>query len=164
MSFCVKVLTNEKRGALTVVSFARTRFKGEFHEIFDFWFFHESVSPKPLSSYYTIWAVSNFFENSRRHSQLKLQQRYRWHRWQFATGTNNTSETGGKICRRCCWHRWCTLTCEYLRELSKKFETVLMGYSGAGGKLVLEKNQKKSRDTVPLDCSRGNFQTNPLFP
>jgi hypothetical protein len=28
---------------------------------------------------------------------------------------------------------WCTLTCEYLREFSKKFETVLMGYSGAGG-------------------------------
>jgi hypothetical protein len=24
--------------------------------------------------------------------------------------------------------RWCTLTCKYLREFSKKFETVLMGY------------------------------------
>jgi hypothetical protein len=23
--------------------------KGQCHEIFDFWFFHESVSPKPLS-------------------------------------------------------------------------------------------------------------------
>ncbi len=23
--------------------------KGRVHEIFDFWFFHESVSPKPLS-------------------------------------------------------------------------------------------------------------------
>ncbi len=46
--------------------------------------------------------------------------RCRWH-WQqiivdtggkFATGINNTSETGGKICRRCPWYRWCTLTCE----------------------------------------------------
>jgi hypothetical protein len=27
---------------------------------------------------------------------------------------------------------WCSLTCEYLREFSKKIETVLMGYSGAG--------------------------------
>ncbi len=37
-----------------------------------------------------------------------------------------------------------------IREFSKKFETVLMEYSGAGGKLILEKNQKqKSRDTVP---------------
>jgi hypothetical protein len=35
------------------------------------------------------------------------------------------------------------LTCEYLREFSKKFETDLMGYSGAGGKLIHEKNQKQ---------------------
>jgi hypothetical protein len=34
---------------------------------------------------------------------------------------------------------WCTLACEYLREFLKKFETVLMGYSGAGGKLIYEK-------------------------
>ncbi len=33
--------------------------------------------------------------------------------------------------------------CEYLREFSKKFETVLMGYSGAGGKLIHEKNQEQ---------------------
>jgi hypothetical protein len=32
------------------------------------------------------------------------------------------------------------LSCEYLRKFSKKFETVLMGYSGAGGKLIDEKN------------------------
>jgi hypothetical protein len=57
---------------------------------------------------------------------------------EFATGINNTSETGGKIC-------------EYFREFSKKFEMVLMGYSGAGGKLIHEKTRsKKSRDTVPL--------------
>jgi hypothetical protein len=30
-----------------------------------------------------------------------------------------------------------------VREFSKKFETVLMGYSGAGGKLIHEKNQKQ---------------------
>jgi len=34
------------------------------------------------------------------------------------------------------------LSCEYLHEFSKKCETVLMGYSGAGGKLIDEKNQK----------------------
>jgi hypothetical protein len=38
---------------------------------------------------------------------------------------------------------WCTLTCEYLREFSKKFERILMEYSGAGKKLIHEKNQKK---------------------
>jgi hypothetical protein len=47
------------------------------------------------------------------------------------------------ICHRCRWHRWQTLTCEYLREFSKKFETVSLEYSGAGGKLIHEKNQKQ---------------------
>ena len=83
----------------------------------------------------------------------------------FATGINNTSEIGGKICHqrrwhrwqicrrcrwyrwkichRCRWYRWCTLACDYLREFSKKFETVLMQYSGAGGKLIHQKNQKQ---------------------
>jgi hypothetical protein len=44
---------------------------------------------------------------------------------------------------RCRWYRWCILSCEYLREFSKKFETALMVYSGAWGKLIHEKNQKQ---------------------
>ncbi len=40
-------------------------------------------------------------------------------------------------------HRWQTLSCKYLRQFSKKFETVLMEYSGARGKLIHEKNQKQ---------------------
>ena len=32
--------------------------------------------------------------------------------------------------------------CEYLREFSKKFEMVLMGYSGIQGTLIYEKNLK----------------------
>ncbi len=47
------------------------------------------------------------------------------------------------ICHRCCWHRWQTLGCKYLRKFSKKFETVLMEYPGAGRKLIHEKNQKQ---------------------
>jgi hypothetical protein len=35
-------------------------------------------------------------------------------------------------------HR-CTLSCKYLCEFSNKFETVLMLYSGAWGKLIHEK-------------------------
>jgi hypothetical protein len=53
------------------------------------------------------------------------------------------TETGGKICRRCHWHRWSTFSCEYLREFSKKFETALLVYSRAWGKLIHEKNQKQ---------------------
>ncbi len=71
------------------------------------------------------------------------------------TGFNNTSKTSGKICCRCCrcrWYGWCTLTCEYLCEFSKKFETVLGGNSGAGGNWFMKKTRsKKSRDTVPLN-------------
>jgi hypothetical protein len=48
-------------------------------------------------------------------------------------------------------NRWCTLSCQYLREFSKKFETALMVYSGAWGKLIHEKTRsRKSRETVPL--------------
>ncbi len=51
------------------------------------------------------------------------------------------------------------MTCEYLREFSKKFETVLIGYSGAGGELIHEKTRsKKSRDTVPLRKERGGIK------
>jgi hypothetical protein len=46
------------------------------------------------------------------------------------------------ICNRCPRHRWSTLSCEYLREFSKKLETALIVYSGAWGKLIHEKNRK----------------------
>ncbi len=197
--------------------------KGQCQEIFASGFFHESVSPKPLSI--PLGAFRNFFENSWRYSQLKVDHRYQRHRrqilppvslvllipeatlppvstipaanlppvsttpvanchryqlhrcqrhrWQtmgFISGcrylivnlnakiykyVNFTIQRCPKkiikifliedifICHRCCWHRWSTLSREYLREFSKKFETVLMEYSGAGGKLIHEKNEKK---------------------
>ncbi len=60
------------------------------------------------------------------------------------------------ICQGCQGHRWCTLSCEYLREFSKKFETALLIYSGAWGKLIHEKNRsRKSRGTVPLSPAMG---------
>ncbi len=95
-----------------------TAFKGRVSRDFRLLFF--SWISFPQAPEYTIRAVSNFFENLRRYSQLKVQ-----------------------ICHRCRWYRWCILTYEYLREFSKKFEMVLMGYSGAGGKLIHEKNQKQ---------------------
>ncbi len=63
----------------------------------------------------------------------------------FATGVNNTRRTGGKICRRCRWHRWCTLICEYLCKFSKKFEMILILLSGAWGwgKVIHDKNLKQ---------------------
>jgi hypothetical protein len=48
-------------------------------------------------------------------------------------------------------HRRCILSCEYFREFSKKFETTLIGYSGAPGNWFFRKpRSRKSRGTVPL--------------
>ncbi len=38
------------------------------------------------------------------------------------------------LCHRCQQNRWCTLTCEYLREFWKKFKMILMLLSGDWGK------------------------------
>ncbi len=46
---------------------------------FFFWFFSWISFPQAFD--YTIRVVSNFFENSRRYSQLKVC--HRWHRWQM---------------------------------------------------------------------------------
>ncbi len=46
--------------------------KGQCHEIFDFRFFHESVSPQPLS---ILLGSSNVFTNLRRYSQIKVHHR-----------------------------------------------------------------------------------------
>jgi hypothetical protein len=43
------------------------------------------------------------------------------------------------LCQR---HRWCTLSCKYLRKFSKKFQTALMVQSGAWGKLIHVENLK----------------------
>ncbi len=58
-----------------------TALKGQCHEIFCLWFF--SWTSFPQASDYTITAVSNFFENSRRYSQLKVCHRCQRHRWQM---------------------------------------------------------------------------------
>ncbi len=56
--------------------------KGQCHEIFCFLFF--SWTSFPQASEFTRYrAVSNFFENSRRYSQLKVCHRYQRHRWQM---------------------------------------------------------------------------------
>ncbi len=52
-------------------------------------FLWKSFPPAPE---YPIRTVSNFFENSRRYSQVKMHHRCQRHRWQ--------------ICHRCQWHRW----------------------------------------------------------
>jgi len=55
--------------------------KGPCHEIFCFWFL--SWISFPPAPEYSIKTVSNFFENSRRYSQLKVDHRYQRHQWQI---------------------------------------------------------------------------------
>jgi hypothetical protein len=55
--------------------------KGQCHEIFRFWFFSSISFPPAIE--YPIRTVSNFFKNSRRYSQLKVDHRCRWHQWQM---------------------------------------------------------------------------------
>ncbi len=72
--------------------YSSDRLKGQCHEIFASGFFHESPSPPQAPAIY-IRIISNFFENSRRYSQVKVK---------FATGFN---DTGGKFCHQfpfCC--------------------------------------------------------------
>ena len=54
--------------------------KGQCHEIFCFWFF--SWISFPPAPEYPIRTVSNFFENSRRYSQVKVHHRCQRHRRQ----------------------------------------------------------------------------------
>ncbi len=52
--------------------------KGVWHEIFDFRFFLWISVPQAPK--YSIGAVLNFFENSRRYSRMNIYRRCRWHR------------------------------------------------------------------------------------
>ncbi len=59
----------------------------------------------------------------------------------------------------CHWCQRCTLSCEYFREFSNKFEPALMGYSGAWGKMFHEKNMKSKISwhcpfKLPFACTK----------
>ncbi len=64
-----------------IICFKKKKKKGQCHEIFDFWFFSRISFPQAPE--YTIRVFSNFFENSRRYSQLKVCHRCQRHRWQM---------------------------------------------------------------------------------
>ncbi len=110
------------------------------------------------------WYCSHYLLRCHWH-QWQICRRCRWYRWQLATfvivtsgkfvagivdtcdkcatDINNPSETGGKICHRCCWFWWCTLSCEYLREFSKKIRNSSNGILWGWGETDSSKNQKQ---------------------
>ncbi len=84
--FVIKVIIYQRR-----VKICRSRLKGQCHEISRFWFF--SWISFPPAPEYSIRTVSNFFENSRRYLQLKVDHRCRWHRWQMKKNFNKKNLT-----------------------------------------------------------------------
>ncbi len=116
-----------------------TCLKGQCHEIFCFWF--SSWISFPQAPEYTIRAVSNFFENSLRYSQLKVDHRYQRQRWQIChryqrhrrqilppvslvllipvANCHRYQRHRRQICHWCRWHRWQTMGlisgCRYLK-------------------------------------------------
>ncbi len=60
-------------------------------------------------------------------------------KWRCTTGVNYT---GGIFCRRYQWYQRCSLSCEYLRKFSKKFEMAPNGILRGLGKLIHEKYLK----------------------
>ncbi len=92
-----------------------TPLKGQCHEIFCFWFF--SWISFPPAPEYPIRTVLNFFENSRRYSQVKVHHRYQRHWWQICQRCQRHRRQNCRryqrhrrqIChqfRLCCWYRW----------------------------------------------------------
>ncbi len=76
----------------------------------------------------------------REYRRYQRHQRYRW-----------------QIYRRCSWHRWYTLTCQYLREFSKKIEMILKLFAGSWGEDYpwWKPDAKRVKNTVSsYSCSR----------
>jgi hypothetical protein len=68
------LITYFPRSSRPIATGKVTPFKGHCHEIFNLMFFHESVSPKPLS---IPLSRLEFFQKYSRYSQLKLHHRFR---------------------------------------------------------------------------------------
>ncbi len=111
--------------------------KGQCHEIFCFWFF--SCISFPQAPEYTIRAVSNFFENLRRYSQLKVDHRYQRHRGQICPQCQRHRQQN---CRRYQRHRWqiCHRYQRHRRHILLPVSVVLLipvaaaGVNDTGGK------------------------------
>ncbi len=114
--------------------FVFNHLKGLSQEVFDFYFFHESVFSRTLA----LPIIS--FENNARYSAYSSQKVVRD---KLLTGANVHCWL---FYRRCCWtSNYVTFSCEYLHEFSSKFEMELRW------KLIHEKSwSQKSFVIVPF--------------
>ncbi len=126
------MLTNSQR--------IKSQLKGQCHEIFCFRVFSWITFPQAPDNNNRI--ISNFFENSRRYSQVKVHHRCQWHRWRIAAGIN---DTGGKFCHQfplCCWRRWqiCHRCQRFRRRICRRCQRrrwqLATGINDTGGKFA----------------------------
>ncbi len=68
--------------------FITQQLKGTVSRDFRLLVFSWIYSSFPQAPEYILPAISNFFENSRRYSRLKVHHRCRWHRWQMENKKN----------------------------------------------------------------------------
>ncbi len=95
-----------------VLALSSLCFKGQCHEIFCFWFF--SMNQFPPAPEYPISTVTNFFQSSRRYSQVKVHHRYQQHRWQIChrchrhwrPNCHRYHQHRQQICHQYQRHRW----------------------------------------------------------
>ncbi len=131
--------------------------KGQCHEIFCFWFFSWITFPQAPDNNTRI-IISNFFENSRRYSQVKVHHRCQRHRWQIC---RRYQWHRRKFCHQfplCCWHLWqiCHRCQRYRRQKSR--DTVPLISSLTGLKNV---NGTVSRDFLLLVLFMNQFPPSP---
>ena len=99
----------------------------------DFWlqvFFMNQFPPSPCVSH--IRAVKNFFENSRRYSQLKVHHRWRWHQWQMEKICNQKSSN---------YFVWTPLGRKVNKQINLKWPWCY--FQGLGRRWIILKNLKQ---------------------
>ncbi len=153
----------------------QSHLKGQCQEIFCFWFF--CMNQFPPSPDYTIRAVSNFFENSRRFSQLNgknlKSEKFLWFHLdtfatgvadtsgkfaagfvdtggKFATGINNASETGRKISLPVSLIPVVHLDLQISPQIFAKIRNGLNGKLWGWGDWFMKKKPEKSKNLVTL--------------
>ncbi len=90
--------------------------------------FHESVSPPPQSISLGPFGIFSKIHGCQRYRR-QICHRCQWFYFPKLSKQNNYNFYDWRffyICHQCHRHRWCTLSCEYLREFSKNFERALM--------------------------------------
>ncbi len=108
--YCIEFERNKR---YDIYSIAANRhiiiLKGQCHEIFCFRFFSWITFPQAPDN--NIRIISNFFENSRRYSQVMVYHRCQRHWWQICPQFplccwHRYQRHRRQICHRCHWHRW----------------------------------------------------------